>query len=1586
MRFLLIILLFPFIAFSQSNWYVSKGSGASDLNSGASGSPFLTFTKAYTSASANDTINLAAGYNYRGGDTLTKNLYIRRWGSSSNPRISGGDTITSWTNEGGGIYSAPVSIVEERLRILYFDGVRTGKGRSHDVTEVNSYTSGMFIPDGVSTTTVTDSIFDGKNYTGAEIVNWPFSSEPWERDVLKVVSHAGSILTYAAFASGLGQNISGYIFLQNDTTFLDNLGEWSYNKTAGKLFVYFGSELPSNHTVVVPVKRYGFYINGATVKIKGVDFQLSNNDELFFNNAPNSSVDSCKIWSAGLSGIYIFTGSHNTTVSNCTITETGYSGIQSQNANNVIAENNTIHSLSLIDGESEINWIYTHGINLMSGNNFIIRNNTVYNLAYSGIAIQETDSSQIYKNHVYNFCRRNKDGGGIYFHNFSWYYNGGVGKFRHNNRIYSNIVDNSMMYSRDDISSIYFDDGANGASGYNNFVTGTHYGITAKSFDSISYEGNLVYDVSDEMLSIWSNSGRTADEPIDSTLTVKHNTFIRKAPFNDRSPDYFHSYYSVGGGSTSRYGSNEVITKAGKIDSNLYIIPIGEGMPGVRLNSHGGSVGYLGLKGWQQRYGHEVNSTVRLPRLPFVDTTSTTSLSSNIINTFNANLTDFSGNGTVTVAPETDISSLNNSVITWDGSSPLDGGAAKITYTSANDTLKTTDNGIKVLVARGTTGAAGNYYQFNCSIYATASADVEVWIPSYTNKRTKVWFSLNAGRNEIRTQLYTDQAMNYVFLRFVKQSAAPFWVDNIEARQISGTAYDPDDYLTFYKNPTDTIRTVTLDRPYLNLQSNTIKTDTVKIQPWSAVVLMDTTGGATPANTSPTANAGSDQTITLPTAAVTLSGSGSDAETSVTYAWTRVSGPNTPTIVSASSASTSVTGLIEGTYVFRLTVTDGGSLTATDDITITVNPAAPVGPSIKAHWRLLTNSTPSTPTADEFVSFPSWATLTATGVAATDRANLQAAFDTITRPLILSGNFLINATIYLTAKENIAIVGLHPDSTSIKWTGAASDTMIVISGVAYSRLFQRMTLDGDNIANTIIYQNYVFPVGVFDTGNEYESTHFKNANYGIKGGYDAITSFAETVVRRCKFTGFINSAIATGNLNALDLWVWDSYFENNGTCISNAEGGGSGNFHAYRNIFKNTIGADMQMGNTEGFSARENYSIGSTFFFYGGFSENTAQIILQGNTILDNDIRAVSVNNYGPLILLDNKIRGSDALYFGPDQPTGELILIGNKYSSASPITNTAGRLLQVDDLTSQTITATEPTFSYQSRSTSPVIEVTSTIQAAVNSAYSLYNGQKPIVHFSGTKSESVTLSGDVQLVGDGYDRSTITGSVTVSGTATLKDIKITGAVTVANTFFADQLQCFFSGITHNSGETTIVNSGIAYGSDTAVEINGGTVHLFASQGSNANNQIAVNSGSAFLTDYWYENGTKYYLSNLTNGTLFINGARLASPTSGVNILNNTGGTLTVIGANIDDDISASDSTLLLGNYIHTSPYLTTSIGAAQSLYSRGTEQSQMTNIGDGNTSFITQMLAGRKGVPVMGSNSIKAIRVRIENSSLTIN
>lgn len=97
-----------------------------------------------------------------------------------------------------------------------------------------------------------------------------------------------------------------------------------------------------------------------------------------------------------------------------------------------------------------------------------------------------------------------------------------------------------------------------------------------------------------------------------------------------------------------------------------------------------------------------------------------------------------------------------------------------------------------------------------------------------------------------------------------------------------------------------------------------------------------------PAPAPPVANAGADQSITLPQNSVTLDGSASTAEGTIAgYEWTKLSGPDGETIEGAGNVTTVVSGLTKGTYKFQLKVTDGRSNSSTATVTVIVNPGAP---------------------------------------------------------------------------------------------------------------------------------------------------------------------------------------------------------------------------------------------------------------------------------------------------------------------------------------------------------------------------------------------------------------------------------------------------------------------------------------------------------------------------------------------------------------------------------------------------------------------------------------------------------------------
>lgn len=91
-------------------------------------------------------------------------------------------------------------------------------------------------------------------------------------------------------------------------------------------------------------------------------------------------------------------------------------------------------------------------------------------------------------------------------------------------------------------------------------------------------------------------------------------------------------------------------------------------------------------------------------------------------------------------------------------------------------------------------------------------------------------------------------------------------------------------------------------------------------------------------NNNPSANAGTDQNLNYPAnTSATFAGSASDADGTVaSHVWSYVSGPSGSTITTPTSYTSTVTGLLPGVYVFRLTATDNLGATGADDVQITV--------------------------------------------------------------------------------------------------------------------------------------------------------------------------------------------------------------------------------------------------------------------------------------------------------------------------------------------------------------------------------------------------------------------------------------------------------------------------------------------------------------------------------------------------------------------------------------------------------------------------------------------------------------------------
>ncbi|MEO8413635.1 MAG: hypothetical protein ABI472_08240 [Ginsengibacter sp.] len=104
------------------------------------------------------------------------------------------------------------------------------------------------------------------------------------------------------------------------------------------------------------------------------------------------------------------------------------------------------------------------------------------------------------------------------------------------------------------------------------------------------------------------------------------------------------------------------------------------------------------------------------------------------------------------------------------------------------------------------------------------------------------------------------------------------------------------------------------------------------------------TSSASTGNISPVALAGMDLMINLPMNTVTLTGSGTDADGTISsYIWKKIAGPSAFTLVSPNQAQTIVNNLVAGTYSFELTVTDNLGAQGKDTVSVQVEATAASG-------------------------------------------------------------------------------------------------------------------------------------------------------------------------------------------------------------------------------------------------------------------------------------------------------------------------------------------------------------------------------------------------------------------------------------------------------------------------------------------------------------------------------------------------------------------------------------------------------------------------------------------------------------------
>lgn len=224
-------------------------------------------------------------------------------------------------------------------------------------------------------------------------------------------------------------------------------------------------------------------------------------------------------------------------------------------------------------------------------------------------------------------------------------------------------------------------------------------------------------------------------------------------------------------------------------------------------------------------------------------------------------------------------------------------------------------------------------------------------------------------------------------------------------------------------------------------------------------------------NVLPVANAGTDQTLVLPTNAVTLAGSATDPDGSITaYEWSKISG-STATLTGITSSTLTASSLSAGSYIFRLTVTDNLGAARYDDVNVVVTtstsniaPVAGAGPDrlVKLPTDPITLFGTATDTDGTVVNF-NWTKISGGACVFTST--------TVLRPKVsglVSGTYVFRLTITdddgATASDDVTIIADYPPvvnagidytitlpTNAVTLTGSATDSDGTISSYLWAK-------------------------------------------------------------------------------------------------------------------------------------------------------------------------------------------------------------------------------------------------------------------------------------------------------------------------------------------------------------------------------------------------------------------------------------------------------------------------------------------------------------------------------------------------------
>ncbi|WP_207495757.1 T9SS type A sorting domain-containing protein [Aridibaculum aurantiacum] len=812
-------------SFSQVTYYLSAS--GDDANSGTSAAaPWKTISKLNSMMNtivAGDTIRFKRGDAFVGeilpvnSGTASAKIVYDAYGTGDAPVINAAAVISNWTVHSSNIWVADYTGTLASLNNFFINDASQQIGRFPNADSANE--GYRRIQRGTGNSLLIDNQLMGQNWTGATAVvrvNLFLLQRP------TIQLHRNDSLTFVSPGVGNYTINTGYgYFIQNHIGTLDQQGEWYFDRTAKKLYIYSSSD-PNNLKTEVPVAANCFFASGIShFSIQNLAFRNSNENAIRIDSTAGMTTTGIDITNCS------FENNHNAilvnrasvvNISNNFITNTNNNAIFIT-ARNYQVTGNTITRTALRAGMGEQANNQYNAINFV-GSDAIAANNIIDSVGYCGIRF-EGSRLKVMNNQVSRFAMVKADVGGIYtFKGFApTVYGYG------NNEITGNII-------RDAYPNIY---GVNSGAVNSNYSCGI-YMDNSSSGNLI--EGNTVYNIMSAGLMMNITT---------SNHTVRNNTFFNNQYGFGYFPDntttsknhriisnIFYQKQLFQQGGLVQTGNKTFMTTIGTIDSNYYRHPFEEDSAFVQTSStsftpritDGLAIGNWRKLGYDENGSYESNYKAPV---------TVTAIGANRIT--NSNNSQFTTGLTVGTTAYTLTPASGTNRPTWDNHNVLDGGSMMLDLADtavskssrAHITIGTLNFGKYYRLKFSMKGNTDTAY-LNIAILANASSTFGV------TKFKSVPVSTNRKEVELLLSPYYDN--NNTILAFTLNTPAnKIWLDNIQFNELTVTENDPGDFVRFEVNNTATPKDVDLGSDvYKDVKGNSYF-GTATIAPFSSLIL-----------------------------------------------------------------------------------------------------------------------------------------------------------------------------------------------------------------------------------------------------------------------------------------------------------------------------------------------------------------------------------------------------------------------------------------------------------------------------------------------------------------------------------------------------------------------------------------------------------------------------------------------------------------------------------------------------------------------------------------------------------------------------